>query len=183
MPVNRAEWTHPDLQSLAGLFYENAAELGAFQEIQAEEMPQPYRKLLAHTNHMTVSMENHHQSPVEVRVGRTRVTANHYARQIVLTRQSDGAVVQFGIVRLNTSLLRDDVRREIETEQIPLGRILIDRDVMRNVKLMSCWQIIAGPVLKEAFQNQQLDTCYGRTALIYTDGVPAVELLEIAVDV
>ena len=37
--------------------------------------------------------------------------------------------------------------------------------------------------LRDAFGIDDMDTCYGRTALIYTDGVPAVELLEIVADV
>ncbi len=183
MPVNRAQWSHPDLQSLTGLFFENCGELGTFDEIQAESLPQPYRKLLAHTDHMTVSMEKHHQSPVDVEVLATRTTDNHYSRKILLRRRSDKAIVQFGIVRLNTTFLDENVRQEIESKQIPLGRILIEYDVMRHVKLMTLWEIKPTAALKKAFKNDKLNVCYGRTALIYTNGIPAVELLEIAVDV
>lgn len=178
MPTNRANWTHPDLQSLAGLFFEDATQLGEFTEVPVEKLPSPFRELLGHTLHMTVTVENYHQSPVNVEVLDKRITDTHYARKILLRRQSDNQVVQFGIVRLNKSALSEEVRREIESETTPLGRVLIERDVMRNVKLMSTWEIRPGKELQDAFSCND-EICYGRTALIYTDGFPCVELLEI----
>ena len=178
MPTNRANWTHPDLQSLIRLFFEDPRQLGEFIEVPVEELPNPYRQLLGHTHHMTVTVENFHDSPVDVQVLKTHVTKNHYAREILLRRQSDQQVVQFGIVRLNRNSLNDPAWAEIENQSKPLGRVLIEQDVMRTVKLMSTWKIQAGPALQQAFSTPAA-TCYGRTALIYTDGVPAVELLEI----
>jgi hypothetical protein len=88
-------------------------------------------------------------------------------------------VVLFGIVRLAVALLDPDVRQEIESQRTPLGRVLIEHNVMRNVRLLSLWQIEPGEDLCGLFQIAQSQVCYGRTALIYCDGVPAVELLEI----
>ena len=39
----------------------------------------------------------------------------------------------FGVPRLKLSLLREDVRREIEAERTPLGRVLIEHNVLREV--------------------------------------------------
>ena len=58
----------PALDHLAGLFYSDLAELGTFEEVLAESTPEPYRTLLAHHEHMTVSVEQHHGSPVDVEV-------------------------------------------------------------------------------------------------------------------
>lgn len=181
MPTNRANWSRPDLQSLANLFFEDPGDLGEFTEIPVEQLPDPYRQLLGHTHHMTVTVENYHQSPVDVEVLDKRINDTHYSRKILLRRQSDNGVVQFGIVRLNRTALSPEVRDEIESEQIPLGRVLIQHNVLREVKLMSTWKIKPGPDLVRAFGGS-LEVCYGRTALIYADGVPAIELLEIVID-
>ena len=74
------------------------------------------------------------------------------------------------------------VWQKIESENVPLGRILIEHDVMRHVKLMSTWEITPGTELTQAFALD-ITHCYGRTALIYTNSIPAVELLEIVVDI
>ena len=33
MPTDRTNWTHPDLQSLTGLFFDDASQLGDFTEV------------------------------------------------------------------------------------------------------------------------------------------------------
>jgi chorismate-pyruvate lyase len=177
--VNQARRATPDLEHLLDLFYEQSSELGAFEEVDETDMPEVARGLLAHDKHMTVTVEAFHGSSVDVSVLQTRITNSHYARKILLTRQSDGAVVQYGIVRLNLDYLGEDARREIESQQTPLGRVLIKHNVLRTVRLLALWKVEPGAELRKLFGLQQPTTCYGRTALIYCNGIPAVELLEI----
>ena len=205
----RARRATPDLETLVDLFYDNLRDLGEFTEVDEAEMPEVDRGLLAHDEHMTVAVEAFHGCPVDVRVLEVHTTPIHYSRKILLTRQSDGAVVQYGIVRLNLDYLGADVRREIESQQTPLGRILIEHNVLRTVRLLTLWKIEPGEELRKLFGLQRpgspveavdgvpgaagtdaeaesgkgtlpaASTCYGRTALIYCNGIPAVELLEI----
>lgn len=170
----------PNLAGLIQLFYERPEELATFQPIaSADDVPEPYRRLLAHNEHMTVTVEDFHGSKVDVRVLATRRDGMFYSRKILLTRQSDGKVVQFGIPRLNFIYLEEDVRREIESETKPLGQVLIDHDVMREVQLAALWKVTPGADLCRMFGLAAPQTTYGRTALIYCNGEPAIELLEI----
>jgi chorismate-pyruvate lyase len=177
--VNQSPRATPELDALVGLFYESRDELGQFRELPADQIPQPARALLDHDEHMTVTVEAHHGCPVNVRVLQRLRTDTHYARKILLARARDGAIVQFGIMRINVTVLAPDVRAEIEGEQIPLGRVLINHDVLRNVRLLSLWQVQPGADLRSLFALEAPRVVYGRTALIYCNGVPAVELLEI----
>lgn len=128
---------------------------------------------------MTVTVERHHRSPVDVRVLETRISGEHYARKILLARQSDGAVVQFGIMRLNFADVDADVRREVESQKTPLGRVLIAHNVHRKIHLVRLWRIEPGPDLVQLFGLSAPQTLYGRTAIIDCNGEPAIELLEI----
>jgi chorismate-pyruvate lyase len=175
------ERSTPELEALTRLFYPELELLGDFTEVAAEEMPEAARQLLAHDNHMTVTIESFHGCAVDVEVLQTHVTPTHYARKILLKRQSDGRVVQFGIVRLTLYFLAPQVRQEIEDARVPLGRILIENSVLRNVRLLSLWRLVPGPDLCRLFGMNAPQICYGRTALIYCDNVPAVELLEIVI--
>ena len=177
--LNHSNQADIELGLLTGLFFTDQAELGDCIEAEPDEVPQPQRKLLAHDRHMTVTVEQHHRTPVDVDVRKLVHDGDTYSRKILLTRQTDGQVVQFGIVRLNLALMDREVRNEIEAKQTPLGRILINHDVMREVKLLKLYRILAGPALVEAFGISPGDVCYGRTALIYCNGSPAIELLEI----
>lgn len=175
--------TVPDLSTLVALFYDDPAQLGLFESIPADEMPYPYSSLLAHHAHMTVTMEEHYGCSVDVQVLTTRTDGDHYSRKILLKRQSDGHVVQYGIPRLDLSVLSDEVRREIESKQTPLGRVLIKHNLMREVELVGLWRVTIGPELAQLFSQPTGRVTYGRTALIYLNGEPAVELLEIAAPV
>lgn len=174
-----ADLPTPYLPDLVGLFYEQPRELGTFTQISAAEVPQPYRRLLAHNKHMTETVEQFHGSKVDVKVLASRRDDGFYSRKILLTRQSDGKVVQFGIPRLNMAYLDEDVRREIESETKPLGRVLIDHNVLREVQFAGLWRVQPGSDLCRMFSLAAPQTVYGRTALIYCNGEPAIELLEI----
>lgn len=171
----------PELETLVALFYDAPEELGYCREVNRDELPSVYRKLLAHEHHMTVTVEKHHGSLVDVEVLDSRLDADHYSRKILLKRCSDGRVVQFGIVRLNFAHVSDIVRREVESRSAPLGRILIRNKVLRSVELFNLWEIAPGPDLCRLFDMRPDQRTYGRTALIHCNGEPAVELLEIVV--
>ena len=183
MTITPSRRATPELRALTNLFYLSLDELGEFEEVSAESLPEDARNLLWHEEHMTVTVEAFHSCAVDVRVLNTHSTASHYSRRIILTRQSDGSVVQFGIVRLNVNSLGRDVRAEIEAENTPLGRILIEYNVLRHVRLLSLWKIFPGSDLLRLFELDDSEVCYGRTALIYCNGLPAVELLEIVTPV
>lgn len=175
--------TLPDLSILLALFYDDSSQLGEFELVTADDLPPAFRRLLAHDAHMTVTMEEFHGSRVDVQVLMTRLAGGRYARKILLSKQTDGRVVMFGIPRLNLDVLADDVRREIESQQKPLGRILIEHNVLREVELVALWRVQVGPDLARMFSVPEGGVTYGRTALIHLNGEPAVELLEIAAPV
>ena len=128
---------------------------------------------------MTVTVESHHGSLVDVRVLEYAKHGDIYRRKILLTRQSDQRVVMFGIVRLHTHYLQEEVRDEIESQQIPLGRVLIDHNVLRRVELGQLWRVTPGEELQRHFNLDSPEVTFGRTAIIHCDEEPAIELVEI----
>lgn len=169
----------PDLDTVVGLFYDAPERLGEFTEVSADEMPDGYRALLAHDEHMTVTVEAHYGESVDVRVLDRISTGSHYARKILLARQSDGGVVQFGIMQVDFAFLDPSVRDEIRSETTPLGRILIRNDVLRRVRLSALWSVVPGDDLRNCFASDDGAVLYGRTAQIECNGKPAIRLLEI----
>jgi chorismate-pyruvate lyase len=172
------------IETLLAEFYDPAedfAELGDCTS--AVDLPSPYDELLNHHAHMTVTVESHHGEKVDVVVHRHHRHVDHrgdwYVREITLKTQSTGKVVQYGIVRLNVAALDPEVWQRIESRQTPLGRVLIEHNVLREVQLCELWRIVAGPALANFLNTKVGDIVYGRTALIYCDGEPAIELLEI----
>jgi chorismate-pyruvate lyase len=168
-----------ELDELVCLFYRQNEDLAKFIRRDASECPPAYRELLAHEAHMTVTVERRHGCPVDVEVLESRCSDTQYVRRILLRRTSDRRVVQFGIVRLALSALQPVVREEIMARKSPLGRVLIKHNVLRQVHLDALWEVQCAATLAQLFGVKAGHTTFGRTALIYCDGDPAVELLEI----
>lgn len=171
----------PDPSELIKLFHDSVDELGQFEPVEVDELPDAYRSLLAHHDHMTVTIEAWHNSLVDVRVLSEHRDGNLYARQILLTRQRDQGVVQYGIMRIDLSGLPEIVRLEIESHALPLGRIMIRHHLMREVELEQLYRVRPGAKLQAFLKRDSKPEAelYGRTARILVDGQPAVELLEI----
>lgn len=169
----------PQLDELIAQFYSDPTILGKFAAVLASNIPEPYRGLLAHSNHMTVTVEAYHGCPVDVEVLESRWITPIYHRKILLRKTSDRCVVQFGLVRLDTSYLTEHVRNEILAEKTPLGRVLIENGVMRKVHLADLWRIECGEELASSFGLAVGSVVYGRTARIDFDDHAALQLLEI----
>lgn len=163
-------------RDLVSLFHPDLESFGHIRLATPERMPEAARQLLDHRSHMTVAMERVH-GPVTLRVvDRGEDAVGRYAREILL-RRADGRVVQHGIVRLDLRRLAPQTAAAIRAEAIPLGRILIDAGLLRDVHDVALLEIEPGPHLRRLFDNDR--TTHGRVATIDLDGVPAVELLEI----
>src|SRR5579871_6221473 len=128
-----SELAGTDVQGLFALFppaeYMTRGEL-----VPPGRVPQPYHRLLVHEHHMTVTVEAHHGDLVDVQVLEYRVSGDSYARKILLTLQGTKRVVMFGLMRVNFRYCSDAVRQEVLSGQTPLGRILINANVLRRIE-------------------------------------------------
>jgi hypothetical protein len=89
------------LVAIAAPFFSSLATLGEFAPVSAADMTEDYQALLAHDDHMTVTVEAYHDCRVDVRVLDERRTGEFYSRTSVLACQVAGNVVQFGIMRID----------------------------------------------------------------------------------
>ena len=169
---------NPDTQDLFALF-PLSGFLSKFETVSAEAVPPPYHDLLVHPHHMTVTVEAHHHDTVDVKVLEQIAGVNTYARKIVLVARKTARVVQFGLVRIHLQHCSPAVREEIVGGQKPLGRILIEHNVLRRIEPILFLRVMPGPALTEWFGLKAQRLTYGRQALIHCDGEPAIELLEI----
>jgi chorismate-pyruvate lyase len=171
---------HDELLALTSLFPSAEPLFLKAEHIPSAVTPEPYKSMLVHDHHMTVAMETYHRSPVEVRVLAKKLDGDQYAREILLVKQGTEAVVQYGLVRFNLSYVTHEVRNEILAEQTPLGRILINHNVLRHIDLGAILEMTAGPRLTRHFRMPVGAVTYGRMATIFCNRQPAVDLLEIS---
>ena len=171
-------------------------QFGQIRGVAAEEVPEPQRSLLDHRSHMTVAVERAQGGDVALRVVATTGDGDDadrpYAREILLVSRS-GKVVLYGIVRIDLAALEAATAREVRAARRPLGRILVERGVLRDVHSVQLVEILPGahwdsiPRLAAGsghnhppgLRGRQPQPVYGRVAEIELNGRPAVSLLEI----
>lgn len=169
-----------ELDALVKLFPNEPQLFERAEHVSSASLPDPYKSLLAHNHHMTVTMEEYHQSSVDVTVLDQRLDENIYSRKILLSKTGTDEVVQFGIVRFNFDYVTQAVKDEILAGEIPLGRVLINHNVLRHVDLGAVLRITAGPGLASVMEIQPGEITYGRLATIFCNQQPAIDLLEVS---
>ena len=172
-----------ELKKLTSLFPDGDALFAKAAHVASALTPEPFKQLLVHEHHMTVTMEEFHHTSVVVKVLDRKLDGDIYSRKILLERADDGRVVQFGIVRFDLGVVLPAVREEILSERTPLGRILINYNVLRHIDLGAILEIQAGPGLAKLLHCPAGETMYGRLATIFCNQQPAVDLLEVAAPV
>ncbi len=156
-----------------------ADDLPEYAFVSGDAVPPPYHDLLVHRHHMTVTVEAHHGDLVDVRILDRKLEGDSYTRKIVLALQGSGRVVQFGVARVHLNYCSPAVREAIVAGRTPLGRILIQHNVLRVVEPTAFLRVQAGPGVAKWFGMSEPRPTYGRLAVIYCDGQEAIEVLEI----
>lgn len=169
-----------EFNALTSLFPDERPLVAKVEYIPASTTPEPYKAMLVHEHHMTVTMEKHHGCSVDVKILDRRLDGEQYSRKIVLTKTGTDEVVQFGVVRFNFEYVTDAVKQEILAGEIPLGRVLINHNVLRQIDLNAILRITAGPGLAKYLQMNEGDVTYGRVATIFCNQQPAIDLLEVS---
>ncbi|MFM8633468.1 MAG: hypothetical protein ACKOEX_01435 [Planctomycetia bacterium] len=178
--MDAADETISRASRLLGCFHSEWDRFAAIRPVEGADVPQPYRTLLDHRSHMTVAMERHHGGPVRLRVVRVANAdeAGRYAREILL-EGPDGEIVQYGIVKLDLDAVDAGIAAAIRAADVPLGRLLIDSGMLREVHRVRLFEVEPGADLGRLMGCGVRHT-YGRVAEISLSGKPALELLEIA---
>ncbi len=171
-----------ELQELVRLFPEpDGQQLYLTAEHVAKEAtPEPYRQMLVHELHMTVTMEAYYKCAVDVIVIDQRFENDLYLRRSLLRPHGTRKIVQLGYVRFNFEYVTECVKREILAGEIPLGRVLIQHNVLRHVDLGAIVRFTAGPGLADRLEMKEGQVTFGRLATIFCNGSPAIDLLEIS---
>jgi hypothetical protein len=174
-----------ELDKLLRMFDGGQSLLADVRHVPAALLPEPYRRLLAHDQHMTVTMEAYHGSPVRVEVLNRSQRGLLYCREILLRLAEDGrlpkgTVVQYGLVRFDLQYVTEMVRKDLLEERIPLGRVLISHNVLRHIDPGALLEVRCGAPLAAHFGVEPGALTHGRMATIFCNREPAVDLLEIS---
>lgn len=181
-------------------FYNQAAKpLPAFEELDSEALPQPYRDLLSHDRDMTSTLKRFHRAErIWVQALERKLQGDLYHRLVVLRipdadsasasgsdSNSDdqdpacGRPVEFGAIRIHLDRFPAVARDWILEESKPLGKILLDAKIAYVSRPERFFKTVTDNWIGSALQMEEGQVVYGRCNVLWDGNSPGLALAEI----
>ncbi len=162
-------------------FYAGAGlSLPNFERIAAEEIPEPYRALLAHENDMTPTLESFHGAEIHLRILNREQRGDFYFREVALLLDGSDKPVEFGANKISLLLFPPKARQLILEERLPLGRILKECEIGHSTVAKAFFRVVADELISGVLGLNQAQVLYGRRATIMDlQKRPLSEIVEI----
>jgi chorismate-pyruvate lyase len=149
------------------------------KEISAEEIPLPYRSLLAHDDAMTHTLEEHFGGRVALRPLSTLSRGPWYCRRVLLVLEASGRPIEMGAISVKLDAFGPRITSEIERGEVPLGRILRDHGVKYTSKPRAFLAVTPNMEMMGVFWMPEPRTLYGRRTEIIHRGAKIGDIVEV----
>jgi hypothetical protein len=160
--------------------YEKAGvELPAVRTVAPDDIPLPYRSLLAHKSDMTVTLERHFGGPLVIRALSTSLNGEWYIRRVLLVQEYSGRPVEMGAIRIQIGSMNEPVRSQILKNQVPLGRVLRDGGVPFESRPKAFLEVTPNPEMMGVFWMREPRTLYGRRTEVFVGDSKIGDIVEI----
>jgi chorismate-pyruvate lyase len=154
--------------------------LPPLQKIDGQEIPQPHRQLLVHTDDMTPTLERHYRRKIHLKMLSRRRSGDEYFREVVLLLDESNEPVEFGAIKIRLRLFSRESRGQILEEQRPLGHILEEFKVRHTSRPSAYFRLASDPFINEALGLSGAQILYGRRNTLYDPQErPLAEIVEI----
>ena len=149
------------------------------RSVSPEEIPLPYRSLLAHERDMTPTLEQHYGGRVCLRMLSMFRSGPWYQRRVLLVQEYSGRPVAMGALRIKFDPFTPRIRAEILRHEVPLGRILRDGGVNFESRPRAFLAITPNPEMMGVFWMREPRTLYGRRTDVLISGGKIGDIVEI----
>ena len=147
--------------------------------VSPDEIPLPYRSLLVHETDMTLTLERHFGGRVILRPLSTFTSRGSYFRRVLLVQEYAGQPVEMGAIRMKLDAFPDEIRRQILANEVPLGRILRDRQYAYRSEPRAFLAVMPNPEMMGVFWMREPRVLYGRRTVIVREGARIGDIVEV----
>jgi len=142
-------------------------ELPPIEQVEGNDVPEPYRQLLVHSSDMTPTLEKFYGERLYLNVISRQTRGDFYFREVILLTQRTRRPVEFGAIKINLALFPAAARRLILEEQEPLGTILGDFKIPHSSRPKAFLRIEADAFIKGALQISGRQVLHGRRNTLF----------------
>lgn len=154
---------------------------GVIREVNADAVPEPFRRLLVHTGDMTSRLEAFHADGIRLEVLRAETEVRQVLlREVVLRRMRDGRAVEYGAIEIYLAVFSDVLRAQIQEGRLPLGGLLNRSGVGYFSEPSAFFALEPSPVLCALLGADANATLYGRANVLRrADGDLIAQIVEV----
>jgi hypothetical protein len=134
----------------------------SIQDIDGQEMPEPYRRLLVHSLDMTPTLEAFYRQPMRLTVLTREQQDYSYLREVVLKSADDARPVEYGVIRICLDHLPPPASLRVLEEQRPLGNILQSECIAHLSWPQAFFRVESDSHLGHVLYMSKPATLYGR---------------------
>ncbi len=155
-------------------------EMPQITPVFPQQLPDPYRRLLAHDRNMTPTLEAFHASRLFVERLHELPSDKETTREIIPRTEADTRVVEYGASRIFYPGLTPQALRLIEEGRVPLGTVLLSCNCRHTVEPSGFFKIKPTAFFVELLGAPASVSLYGRrNQLVALDGTVLAEVCEV----
>ena len=135
----------------------------SFEEVDPQEIPDPYYSLLVHEGDMTSRLEAFHEDEIKVRKLSSSSDGKAYFREVILHAENAQKATEYGAIEITLQNLEEELRTAVIEAQRPLGAILNEARIPYSSAPRAFLKIVPDNAIVDAFGSVEADYLYGRS--------------------
>src|SRR5688500_2657617 len=140
--------------------------LPAVRAVDGEDVPEPYRQLLVHSQDMTPTLEGFHHDRIHLQVLARVLDGNTLWRQVLLKLDDSHRPVEFGAIVIYLQHFPPAAREEVLEGRRPLGTILHDHEIEHRSRPLTFIRVTPDGPMIDALKLMEPRALYGRRNVI-----------------
>jgi chorismate-pyruvate lyase len=150
-------------------FYHLAnSPLPEVEEVEGEDVPQPYRQLLVGCHDMTPTLAAFHRDEIDLQVVERLLEGDALSRLVVLYLDRSGRAVEFGAIVINLQHFPEEARDDILTGRYPLGTVLARHEIKHSSCPQAFIKVQSDETMNAALHLTRSAALYGRRNYLLT---------------
>ncbi|HYC03116.1 MAG TPA: hypothetical protein VED40_07485 [Azospirillaceae bacterium] len=152
----------------------------ALTDLDESMLPEPVRRLLAHTGGMTAALEAHWAEPMGLEVLSTQQAGDRVSRAVLLRGGYSGVAAEIGLIAIELAPLPEPLRGQVAQGTVPFGALLARSGIAFRSEPDLYMMLQADLPLALLLDVPQGTRLHARhTVLTATDGTRLAEAVEI----
>ncbi len=179
-PDDLPQQSKSPLWPLNAFYASNGRKIPDITSLTAEDIPQPYHKLLVHERNMTSTLEAFHAGPVYIDPLNMVQDELETSREVILRRQSDDHAVEYGASWVFHRHLPEEASKLIREAKLPLGTVLKLCACPHSVETLRYFKMRPAAFFSDIFGVSVSSDLFGRRhRLVAPDGHAIAAVFEI----